>query len=167
MFGLLASGTRAATITLDIDPLGSSVSAGGTATFSGRITNRSGVALDATDLFLGFAGFDVDVLIPTQVLGAVPFTLLDFRFIDGIDLFRLDVDATAATGSYTLDVFLSDVQGNVSDTVSLSLDVVGNSGQPVPEPGTASVVALSLAALAACRRTNGRRRGAQVASQAA
>lgn len=142
---------QAATITLDVNSLSASVAAGDTAMFSGTITNRSGVTLESTDLFLGFSAFDFNALTPTQVLGSSPFSLLDFTFIADVDLFTVEIAAGTLAGTYGLQVFLSDVSGNVSDTTELFL-VVTNDVQPVPEPSTAAVVGLGLALLVLSRR---------------
>ena len=142
---------QAAPITLDVNSLAASVAAGGTATFSGTITNRSGVTLESTDLFLGFSAFDFNTLTPTQVLGSSPFSLLDFTFIANVDLFSVEVAAGTLAGTYGLQVFLSDVNGNVSDATDLLL-VVTNGVQQVPEPSTAAVVGLGLTLLVLSRR---------------
>ena len=138
---------QAATIALDVNSLSAPVAAGDTATFSGSITNRSGVTLESTDLVLGFSAFDFDALTPTQVLGSLPFSLQDFTFINDIDLFTIEVAAGAPAGTYGLQVFLSDISGNVSDTTELFLVVTA-----VPEPSTAAVFGLGLVLLALSRR---------------
>ena len=142
---------QAATITLDVNSLSAPVAAGDTATFSGTITNRSGVTLEATDLFLGFSAFDFNALTPTQVLGSSPFSLLNFTFIANVDLFTVDIAAGTLAGTYGLQVFLSDVNGNVSDATDLLL-VVTNGVQTVPEPSTVAIVGLVLALLILSRR---------------
>lgn len=148
---------QAAVITLDVNALSAPVAAGDTATFSGTITNRSGVTLESTDLFLGFSAFDFNALTPTQVLGSSPFSLSDFTFIADVDLFTVDVAAGTLAGTYGLQVFLSDVNGNVSDATDLLL-VVTNGVQPIPEPSTAAVVGLGLALLVLSRRRPSSRR---------
>lgn len=142
---------QAATVTLDVNPLTGSVAAGDTAAFSGTITNRSGVTLDSTDLFLGFGEFDFDALTPIQVLGNLPFSLGNFTFIANVDLFTVEVAAGTLAGIYDLQVFLFDVNGNVSDTNDLRL-VVTNDVVTVPEPSTAALVGLALGLLTRSRR---------------
>ena len=142
---------QAAVITLDVNSLTSPVAAGNTAFFSGRITNRSGVTLESTDLFLGFTAFDFNALTPTQVLGSSPFSLLNFTFIANVDLFTIDIAAGTVAGTYGLQVFLSDVRGNVSDATDLLL-VVTNGVQAVPEPSTVAIVGLALGLLIMSRR---------------
>lgn len=138
-------------ITLDVNSLSAPVAAGDTATFSGTITNRSGVTLESTDLFLGFSAFDFNALTPTQVLGSLPFSLLNFTFIADVDLFTVEVAAGTLAGTYGLQVFLSDVNGNVSDATDLIL-VVTNGVQTVPEPSTVAIVGLALGLLILSRR---------------
>jgi len=162
LFLLLATGVsilpaQAATITLDVNSLSVPVAAGNAAMFSGTITNRSGVTLESTDLFLNFSAFDFNALTPTQVLGNSPFSLLDFTFIANVDLFTVDVAAGTLAGTYGLQVFLSDVSGNVSDMTELFL-VVTNDVQQIPEPSAAAVVGLSLALLVLSRRRSSGRR---------
>jgi hypothetical protein len=70
--------------------------------------------------------------------------------------------APAGTGNYsaTFEVFLADAvgSGNVDYTTSAGTDPRGTSGSvtlgftSIPEPAAASLVALALAASAACRR---------------
>lgn len=142
---------QAAVITLDVSSLSAPVAAGDTAIFSGKITNRSGVTLESTDLFLGFSAFDFNALTPTQALGNLPFSLLNFTFIDNVELFTVDIAAGTLAGTYSLQVFLSDVSGNVSDATDLLL-VVTNGVQTVPEPSAAAIVGLTLVLLILSRR---------------
>ena len=151
---------QAAVVTLDVNPLSAPVAAGDTAIFSGKITNRSGVTLESTDLFLGFSAFDFNALTPTQVLGSSPFSLLNFTFIDNVELFTVDIAAGTLAGTYGLQVFLSDVNGNVSDATDLLL-VVTNGVQTVPEPSTVVIVGLALGLLMLSRRRPSCRRMAQ------
>jgi len=76
---------------------------------------------------------------------------LNFTFIANIDLFTVEVAAGTLAGTYGLQVFLSDVNGNVSDATDLRL-VVTNGVQPVPEPSTVATVGLALALLILSRR---------------
>lgn len=156
---------QAAPITLDVNALAVPVAAGGTATFSGTITNRSGVTLSSTDLFLSFSAFDFNALTPTQVLGSSPFSLLNFTFIANVDLFTVEVAAGTLAGTYGLQVFLSDVSGNVSDATDLPL-VVTNGAQAVPEPSTAATVGLALVLLILSRRRPSCQRMPQQPSEA-
>ena len=149
--GISLPPVQASVITLDVNSLSAPVSAGDTAIFSGKIINRSGVTLESTDLFLGFSAFDFNALTPTQVLGSLPFNLLNFTFIDNVDLFTVEVAAGTLAGTYGLQVFLPDVHGNVSDATDLLL-IVTNGVQAVPEPSTLATVGLALALLILSRR---------------
>lgn len=125
--------------------------AGQTVDFTGVITNRTGVALTSTDLFLDFIGYDYAVLNPNQILGSSPFTLPNLTFSPKVDLFSVDIDPAALDGIYTLEVFLQDIQGDLSATKDIVIQV--NSGvNRVPEPTTLPLVLLAGALVWALRR---------------
>ncbi|MES2116136.1 MAG: PEP-CTERM sorting domain-containing protein [Pseudomonadota bacterium] len=119
-----------------------SAAAGDSINISGTIINRTNTALESTDLFLNFDGFDPGVLTAQQTLGLVPFSIPSFSFRDDVALFAIDVAADALPGVQTLNVALQDVAGNFSDTVSFTFLI--DQVVAVPEPAT---LALMLAGL--------------------
>ena len=120
----------AAPIGLAINPVTVTGSVGGTIVFRGQITNSTGSALNATDMFFNFNGFDPGVISSTQLLGNPDFILPDATASSEKDLFNVAISNTALVGStYSMDVFLQDINGNLSDVVSLNIDV-----RSVPEP---------------------------------
>ena len=122
--------------------------AGKTYLFEGTVTNNTGAALQASDLFLDFNGYVLGVVSLSQLLGLPDFALADGATSAVVSLFEFTLAPTAFTRTrYVADVGISDLSGNISHgvfTVSVT----------VPEPGSASLVALSLlgAGLALRRR---------------
>jgi len=145
---LLAAGTGAARaaplLELSIDHPSQSARAGQTLDVSGTVTNRSGADLSATDLFLNFSGFDFATVTPSQQLGAVDFSLPDFTFRSGVDLFTVDIAPTALAGLQTLQVVLQDTAGNLSPSYSFVVDIEPAVGT-VPEPPTLLLMVAGLA----------------------
>jgi len=127
-----------------------SAAGGDTLTFTGVITNRTGLSLEATDLFLSFSGFDVDVITPTQVLGITPFTLPNNTFSPDVELFTIDVAPDAAVASYGFQVLMQDLYGNFSEVTDINIDVTG--AVPVPEPPIVVLFIFALSALVTRRR---------------
>lgn len=118
-----------------------SAAPGDTVTFTGVITNRTGQALESTDLFLDFLTFDFNVLTPNQELGIVPFTLPDFTFSADVALFNVYVNPLAATSISGLQVLLQDVNGNLTDTINVTIAINGVTND-VPEPSIAALFTL-------------------------
>jgi len=126
------------------DPL--AASPGDTITFTGTITNTTGVTLNGTDMFLNFGGFDPSALLDfTQILGTPDFALLDHHITPMIDLFTLKVAPAAQVGNYSFGVSLLDINNNSSDTVSATVQVRGSSA--VPEPSSMLFLATGLGAI--------------------
>lgn len=149
--GLLPFGISAAPLlTLDVTNPTRAASAGDSLLFSGVITNRTGVALQSTDLFLSFVGYDPDVLLPDQVLGSVLFNLPNLTFSSSVGLFSLGINALASTGTYGFQVQLQDVAGNLSDVTSITVNVRGL-GTGVPEPSSLALVMVAGFAAAGLR----------------
>src|SRR6516164_7423827 len=68
-------------------------------TFTGTITNNSGVDLDSTDLFLNFSGFDPVNVTLDQLLGLTPFTIPNGTTSQVVDLFSVTSPASASPGT--------------------------------------------------------------------
>lgn len=100
-------------------------SPGETVTFAGRITNTTGVSLNATDMFLNFSGFDPNVLTNiTQLLGTPDFTIPNNTFSQDIALFAVTIAPDAQAGTYTLMVSLQDINNFSSKTVTATISMV-------------------------------------------
>jgi hypothetical protein len=142
-FLLIPTAARADLI-LNVNPASLGANPGDTVTFTGTITNTTGVTLNGTDMFLNFGGFDPSALIDfTQILGTPDFVLLDHHITPIIDLFSVTVAPTVQAGNYSFDVSLLDINNNSSDTLSAAVQVGGSSA--VPEPS--SVLLLATGAL--------------------
>lgn len=141
---------------LDISPNSLPANAGDLLTFSGRITNTTGVTLNATDMFLNFGGFDPVALTNiTQLLGTPDFTLPNNTFSQIVPLFSIDVGLGASAGIYPLAVSLQDINDNISNTVDVTVDVGGASA--VPEPASLLLVGIGSLILVASNRRKDRR----------
>jgi hypothetical protein len=140
----LASPARAVPLlTLTIDQPVQFASAGSTVTFTGTVTNNTGIGLDAaSDLFLNFNSYNPSVLSFTQVLGNPDFLLPNGATSPDVPLFAALVDpsATSAGSPYLADVTASDAHGFVSDPVAI--------GITVPEPGSLSLLLAAFAMIA-------------------
>jgi len=140
----LASPARAVPLlTLTIDQPVQFASAGSTVTFTGTVTNNTGIGLDAaSDLFLNFNSYNPSALSFTQVLGNPDFLLPNGATSPDVQLFSALVDpsATSAGSPYLADVTASDTNGFVSDPVAISITV--------PEPGSLSLLLAAFAMIA-------------------
>lgn len=144
MAWLLTSQTAGAGLVFTISANSVPADSTGLATFSGQITNQTGVDLSSTDLFLNFSGFDpIAVSSITQVLGS--FTLPDTITSPIEQLFAVQMSTSAASGSYPIDVSLQDINNNLSNSITVNVVVSGSAS--VPEPG--GVTFILIAGLAA------------------
>ncbi len=144
MFALALS---LASVTLHAAPISLSIvnpnrigAAGDVITFDGTITNNTGIALDSTDLFLNFSGFDAGNVTLDQLLGMTDFTIPDGATSPLEDLFTFTLGATAGPGTYPADVVLQAVTGDLTDPQTVTVTIV-------PEPGSFTLVAAALPAL--------------------
>ena len=109
--------------------------------FQGTITNDTGSDLAATDLFLNSFGFDPDVVSITQLLGNPDFTIQTGTTSPLTDLFSFDISNAAAIDTvYFASVYLQDINNNLSNSVAVAITAT----DPIPEPGTFSVIACGL-----------------------
>lgn len=135
---------------------------GETVIFTGSITNTTGVALNATDMFLNFGGFDPAALADlTQLLGNPDFVLLSGHTSSTVDLFSVRVDSAAVAGLYSMDLSLEDINNHVSQTVRASLNVSGGQTAEVPEPSGFLLMATAAATLAITRIRRHKRQRAE------
>jgi len=97
-------------------------------TFSGTITNTTGVTLNATDLFLNFSGVDPTALPDvTQLLGSPNFVLPNNTFSSTVNLFTVHVSPTALPATYGLSITLEDINNNLSEVVTANITVTSGS----------------------------------------
>ena len=111
---------------------------GGSEIFAGTITNNTGSDLNASDLFLNFAGYDAANVSLTQLLGLPDFVIADASTSAIADLFRFDLAASTPPATYYADVVVEDINNNFSDPVTVSVTV--------PEPGSLALSVLALVA---------------------
>jgi len=99
--------------------------------FQGTITNNTEVALDSTDLFLNFSGFDPLRVTLTQLLGTTSFAIPIGGTSPVVDLFRFDLSASAPVpATFPAQVVLEAVTNDIADVRTVSVST------GVPEPGS-------------------------------
>lgn len=130
---LAPKSTHADPITLASGSPSLSGAPGANLIFSGQITNQTGTALNASDLFLNFSGFDPNVITIDQLLGNPDFLLPNNTFSPVVSLFSVTLAANSAPGSYSFDVFIEDLNNNFSNSVTFTVVVSANE---VPEPAS-------------------------------
>ncbi len=141
-----------ADLILSLSPSSLTATPGATVTFQGRITNTTGVTLNATDMFLNFIGFDPAALTDTnQLLGTPDFALPNNHTSGIVNLFSVLALPTALPGSYTLGVTLQDINNNSSNAVTATVQI-GASAVPEPSAIVPTASAISLMLLAQARR---------------
>jgi hypothetical protein len=163
LFYLVATGFQnqaAAQLSLSIDQLTPSITAGNTLDFTGVITNQTGGPLASTDMFFSFFNFDPATLNPEQVLGTTNFSLPNNTFSTDTLLFSVAVAPGASTATEPLAVTLEDVNGDVSNEVDLSINVKSTTSTSVPEPPPLSlfVAGLLVVSIAHARRRKSMKR---------
>ncbi len=130
----------AQSLILTFIPTSETGAAGTTIIFKGRVTNTTGLSLNASDIFLNFDSFDPTVFSDlTQLLGDPDFLLPNNTFSSVVDIFSAFIANTAGAGPYDITVSLQDVNNFVSDPVTPTAEVTA--GGNVPEPSTVVLVA--------------------------
>jgi hypothetical protein len=125
LIALISIAARADSLTLTISPPFVDTRGGGTVTFTGKITNDTGAALNAKDMFLNFSGFNPLVIASvTQLLGSRDFTLPNKSVSAPVDLFRVLITPRATSGTYSLNVSVEDINNDLSNGVTASVAVV-------------------------------------------
>jgi hypothetical protein len=133
---VMARSASASPITLTLVPLTESGDPGNALTFDGRITNTTGAALHASDLFLNFDAFDPAILTNiNQLLGDTDFLLPNNTISPVVPLFDLVLGAGTGPGVYSISVSLIDINNDLSNAV-MGTVTVGAAVPSVPEPST-------------------------------
>ncbi len=135
----VAAFATAGPLTLDIPVPDRFGPAGSTQTFSGMIANDTGVDVQASDLFVDFAGFDPVSVSLVQLLGLPDFTIAAGTTSALVPLFQFTLAAATPPGVYFADVTLEDSANNFSDPVTVSVSTV-------PEPATWALLGAALLA---------------------
>jgi PEP-CTERM motif len=127
----------------------------GIATFTGSITNNTGLDLNATDFFFNFFNYDPTSITPNQLLG----TSTDFSIGNGttssiVDLFNVQLGTVSAGSTFSIEVQLEDANGDLSaiETVDVASGGGGGGGTPTPEPATLVLLGSGLALAATWRK---------------
>jgi hypothetical protein len=144
--------SRADGISFDLLSVTLTVTSGGTVTFDGTITNDSGGALNASDFFFNFFGFDPASVAPIQDLGVS----LDFLIANGttstlVALFDVTLGSMPTGSTFPIEVQLEDINSDLSATEMVSVSVPGTA--PVPEPSSFSFLGWALVLLSGVRLT--------------
>jgi hypothetical protein len=125
---LLTISSARADLTLTLTSNSQNAHPGDLVTFSGSITNTTGVTLNASDLFLNFSGVDPTALTDVaQLLGTPNFVLPNNTFSPTVDLFTVQVSPTALPATYSLSVTVEDINNNLSNLVTAAISVTSGS----------------------------------------
>jgi hypothetical protein len=144
--------SRADGISFELSSVTLTTTSGGTVTFDGAITNDSGGALNASDLFFNFFGFDPASVNPIQDLGVS----LDFLIPNGttsslVALFDVTLGLVPTGSSFAIEVQLEDINSDLSATEMVSVSVPG-SVTGTPEPAGFLLLGAGLVGLFGIRR---------------
>jgi hypothetical protein len=134
---LLGAASRATAdpISFHLTSIQITTASGSTVTFDGTVTNDSGNALNASDFFFNFFGFDAISVTPVQDLGV----LTDFLIPNGsisstVSLFDVALGTVPMGSTFPIEVQLEDASGDLSAIQTVTVSVPG--GATVPEPAT-------------------------------
>jgi len=150
----LCAATAHAGLIMTIDAPDRLVHRGDVVVFTATIENDTGANLFASDLALGFSGFNPVVISLHPLLGLIDFLIPAGTTSVSTALFDATAgDAALINTTYFVDVLLQDPTGGNFDTARVSLTVV-----PEP-PALWLMVAAAVAMLGAvCRRSSDRTR---------
>jgi hypothetical protein len=148
----LAPSAFADGISFQLPELTLSVTSGGTVTFTGTVSNDSGVDLNASDLFFNFFGFDPTAVTPNQDLGVSA----DFLIPNGttsalVALFDVTLGTVPDDSNFSLEVQLEDINLDLSDSQKVIVTTGGTSTVPTSEPSTLLLLVGALATMPAVR----------------
>jgi hypothetical protein len=144
---------RADAISFQLSSSSLTTTSGGTVTFTGMVTNNSGSALNATDFFFNFNGFDPVSVTPIQDLGvATNFLIPTGTTSAEVALFDVVLGSVVAGSSFPIQVQLEDVNFDLSVMQTATVSVPG-AGMPTPEPATLLLLGVGLCGLFVARRT--------------
>ena len=143
---------RADSISFQLQATAVSVDSGGTASFSGTVSNGSGKDLHASDFFFNFSGFDAASVSPVQILGVSADVLIPNASTSKIsELFEVMLATVPENSSFLLSVQLEDSAGDLSAiqnvTISVPSSVVG-----AAEPRASSFLGIGLLLLVLARK---------------
>ena len=150
-FGCGSGPARAGTISFTVSNMELAGSPGGTVTFDGTVTNDSGAALNASDSFFNFFGFDPTSVTPIQDLGITK----DFLISNGgtsalVALFDVQFSASPSASSFPIQVQLEDINSDLSATQTVTVSLSG--AHTTPEPSTILLLSVGLFLLAGLHR---------------
>ena len=132
-----------------------STSSGGTVTFTGTITNDSGGALNASDFFFNFFGFNATSVNPIQDLGvAADFLIANGTTSSVVALFDVTLDSVTTGSSFPIQVQLQDINNDLSAVQTASVSVPGVVA--TPEPSTLGLLAAGLMLILIAQRVGAR-----------
>ncbi len=134
-FGCASGPARAGTISFTVLNTELAGPPGGTVTFDGTVTNDSGAALNASDFFFNFFGFDPTSLTPIQDLGITKdFPILNGETSANVALFDVQFSASPSASSFPIQVQLEDINSDLTATQTVTVSLSG--AHTTPEPST-------------------------------
>jgi hypothetical protein len=143
---------RADSISFQLQAAAVSVDSGGTASFSGTVSNGSGKDLHASDFFFNFSGFDPASVSPVQILGVSTDFLIPNASTSKIsELFEVMLGTVPANSSFLLSVQLEDSAGDLSAIQNVTISVPG-SVVGAAEPRASSFLGIGLMVLVLARK---------------